>query len=113
MARKQAQPGGGFGSESAPDLDPNDHQAAATGAHKLGVRLAPFAAGCSTERPAWLDVCPRLRLPIAGDRADDGRVDSLLRAVPKWQPVGNDFDAAVVGDRNVDVHVSWHSLIFS
>ena len=55
--REQAQPGG-FSSESAPNLDPNDHQAVATGAHKLRARLAPFAAGCSKERPAWLDVCP-------------------------------------------------------
>ena len=99
VAREQAQPG--EVAASAPNRPPNNHQAAGTGAHKLGVRLAPFTAGCSKERPAWLDVCPRLRLPVAGDRADDGRVDSLLQAVPHWHPVGNDFD----GDRNIDVHV--------
>ena len=43
-----------------------------SGSDGLGVRLAPFAAGCSKERPAWLDVCPTVRLPVAGDRADDG-----------------------------------------
>ena len=32
-------------SQAATDLDPDDHQAAAPGAHKLGVRLAPLASG--------------------------------------------------------------------
>ena len=32
--------------EPASDFDTNDHLAAATGAHKLGVRLASLAAGC-------------------------------------------------------------------
>ena len=59
VAREQAQPGGGFGSESAPDFNPNDHQAAATGAHKkactypfLKIRGLSFHKGlCDPEWP--------------------------------------------------------------
>ena len=39
---------------------------------RLGVRLAPIAAGCPKERPVGLDVGPRLCLARAGDRAGNG-----------------------------------------
>ena len=41
VACEQAQPGGGFGSKTSPSLYPNDHQAVATGTHKLKVRKPP------------------------------------------------------------------------
>ena len=46
-----------------------------------------------------------LRLSGACDRADDGGVDRLLRSMPGWEGIGNDFDAPVTRDRHVDVHV--------
>ena len=55
---KQALPHGRFSTEPPSDFDTRDHQAAATGAHKLGVRLASLAAGCPNERLAWPGVSP-------------------------------------------------------
>ena len=38
--------------------------------------------------------------------ADDGGINSLLRTMPQGQPVRDDFDAAVIRDPGIDVHVS-------
>ena len=37
--------------------------------------------------------------------ADDGGINGLLRAMPPGQPVRDNVDAAVIADRNIDVHV--------
>ena len=66
-------------------------------------------AACTSEArcPASIrsHVCSRLSLTRPRHGADDGGIHSLLRAVPKGQPVRRNFDAAVIGDRHIDVHV--------
>ena len=38
--------------------------------------------------------------------AYDGGINSLLQAMPQGQPICDDFGAAVIGDRNIEIHVS-------
>ena len=49
----------------------------------------------AAEGPAGLHGSPWLRFASPGDKADDGGVNGLLRAMPQGKPVGNNFDAAV------------------
>ena len=74
----------GFGSKSAPNLDPNDHQAAATDAHKLGLRLALFTAGCLKERPSLVGRLPQVAPPR------NLRVTGLTMAQKKSRASGPD-----------------------
>ena len=47
----------------------------------------------------------RLSVTSPGDGADDGGVYGLLRAMPESKSVRDDFDAAVVSNRHIDIHV--------
>ena len=109
----------------APNLNTDDHQAATASAHELGVGLVAFAPG-AVNSSTGVHVSTRLGITRARHGADDCGINSLLCAMPHGQPVRDNFDAAVIGDRNIDVHdvhastrrtlratrapASWHTL---
>ena len=71
----------------------------------LLVGLVAFASRGGSDSSTGVHVSTRLGIARPRHRADDGGVNRLLRAMPQGQPVRDNFDAAVVGDRNIDVHV--------
>ena len=89
--------------QTASDVNTNDHQAAAAGAHQLRAGFVAFASSGEINNTAGVHVSAGLTRPHDG--ADDGGIDSLLRDVRQGQPVRNNFDAAVVGNRHIDGHV--------
>ena len=58
-----------------------------------------------------MHVCARLGITRPRYAADHGVVNSLHRAMPQEQPVRNNFDAAVVGNRHIHLYVSQLQLI--
>ena len=83
MPGQKAEEAGGLGTKAATYLDPDDHQAAAPGARQLGVRLLSLTARRGVDGLAGANISARLRLPPAGDGADDGGVNGELRSVPQ------------------------------
>eukprot|EP00439_Symbiodinium_sp_Y106_P076067 s750_g15.t1 len=103
--RASGAPGGCFGAKTTADFDTDNDQAAATGTHELRVSLMTLASRGSVDSSARVHVSSRLSLTSPGDGADDGGIYGLLRAMPKGKSVRDDFNAAVVGHRHIDVHV--------
>ena len=81
------------GAKPAPNLNTDDHQAATASAHELGVGLVAFASGGAVNSPTHVSTGLGVACPRHG--ADGG--------MPQGQPVCDDFDAAVIRDRDVDV----------
>ena len=109
LPSEQPEPGGSPSAKPASEFfNTHNHEAAAAGAHQLGVGLVAFASGGAINSTAGVHVSAGLGItrPRNGaDDGDDGGIDSLLRALPRGQLVRNNFDAAVVGNSHVDVHV--------
>ena len=57
---------------------------------KLRVRLAAFASGSTIDSPAGMHVCSRVGVTSPRDRAHNGGVDRLLRAMPEGKPLRHD-----------------------
>ena len=103
---EQPEPSGRLCAEPAPNLHSDDNQTAAASAHELGVGLAAFASGGAIHSPTGMHISSGLGVARPRHGADDGGINSLLRTMPQGQPVRDDFDAAVIRDRDIDVHVS-------
>ena len=100
-----AQEGGCFRAKAPTHFQGNDDQAAPPGTEELGVRAMSLAPRCCGDRAPRLNVSPRVGLARTCERGDERGVNRELRAVPKGQAVGHDFDAPVICDGHVDVHV--------
>ena len=67
--------------------------------------MVALASGGAIHSSTGVQVCSRLGFTRPRHGARDGGFNSVLRAVPQGQPVRDNFDAAVIGNRNIDVHL--------
>ena len=112
MPGEEAEPGGCFGAKTTADFDTDNNHAAATGAHELRVSLMALASCGSVDSSARVHGRTRLSLTSPGDGADNGGIYGLHAAShAKGRSVRDDFDAAVVGHRHIDVHVCQADII--
>eukprot|EP00439_Symbiodinium_sp_Y106_P048976 s1592_g6.t1 len=105
MASKEAQELHRFGTKPAANFDADDDQPTTARSVQLGVCLGALAARGGSERAARLDVGARVGLAASCEGRNDGGIQCELGAMPKGQDVRHDFDAPLVGDRNVKIHV--------
>ena len=101
---KEAHEGGSFRVPAPPDFKPENDEPTQPAAVKFGIGLPPLAARSVAQGTARVGGSPGLRQPLARHRADEGRIDRELRAVPQVEAVARDFDAPCVVDRHVEVH---------
>ena len=101
---KEAHEGASFRVPSPPDFKPENDEPAPPTAVKFGISLPPLAARSVAQGTARVGGSPGLWQPLARHRADEGRIDRELRAVPQVEAVAHDFDAPCVVDRHVEVH---------
>ena len=62
---------------------------------------APFALGSAGDGTPRLNVGSGLRC----HRRDKRCIDGDLRAVPQWEAICDNFDAPVINDGHIDIHV--------
>ena len=101
---KEAHEGGSFRVPAPPDFKPENDEPTPPTAVKFGISLPALAARSVAQGTARVGGSPGLRQPLARHRADEGRIDRELRAMPEVEAVAHDFDAPCVVDRHIEVH---------
>ena len=105
MACEEAQELHCFGAEPAADLDADHNESTAPRALEFRVGLEALAPCSGRHCASRLHVGARVGFAASGEGETMVASSASCEAVPKGEAVGDDLDAPLIGDRNVQVHV--------